>query len=154
MTIFNILRLTNAILFFLLAILHIYWAFGSLLTSNSISMAAVIPETSKGPVLKPGFAVTMAVAFGLLVAAAISFFAMKPIYKGASVAFVSEWWCVYGNLAIAIIFLVRAIGDFRYVGFFKKVHETKFAIYDTLFYSPLCFLIACVALYLYLQIRY
>lgn len=39
---------------------------------------------------------------------------------------------------IAIIFLLRAMGDFNYVGFFKKVRETDFAINDSKYYSPLC----------------
>jgi hypothetical protein len=33
---------------------------------------------------------------------------------------------------------LRAIGDFRYVGFFKRIRDSKFARLDTLAYSPLC----------------
>ena len=33
---------------------------------------------------------------------------------------------------------LRAIGDFRYVGFFNRVRDTGFARLDTLAYSPLC----------------
>ena len=36
----------------------------------------------------------------------------------------------------------RAIGDFKYVGFFKRVRGSKFARMDTLVYSPLCLLLA------------
>ena len=39
---------------------------------------------------------------------------------------------------IAAVFALRAIGDFRYVGFFKRVRGSKFARLDTLAYSPLC----------------
>lgn len=34
--------------------------------------------------------------------------------------------------------LARAVGDFRLVGFFKKVKGSEFALMDTLLYSPLC----------------
>jgi hypothetical protein len=39
---------------------------------------------------------------------------------------------------IAAVFALRAIGDFRYVGFFKRIRDSKFARLDTLAYSPLC----------------
>jgi Protein of unknown function (DUF3995) len=42
---------------------------------------------------------------------------------------------------IGIIFFTRGAGDFRYVGFFKKIRHTPFGRNDTRFYSPLCFLI-------------
>ena len=42
----------------------------------------------------------------------------------------------------ALVFLVRSVGDFRYVGFFKHVVGTPFARLDTLLYSPLCLALA------------
>ena len=44
----------------------------------------------------------------------------------------------YGLYALAIVLIIRAIGDFKYVGFFKTVKDTPFADYDTKYYSPLC----------------
>jgi hypothetical protein len=38
--------------------------------------------------------------------------------------------------------LARAVGDFRYVGFFKRVRDSRFATLDTRVYSPLCFVLA------------
>jgi len=43
---------------------------------------------------------------------------------------------------LALIFAFRALGDFRYVGFFKRVRGNLFAQRDTWFYSPLCLLLA------------
>jgi hypothetical protein len=37
--------------------------------------------------------------------------------------------------------LLRAVGEFRYVGLFKRVRGTKFAVLDTFVYSPLCLLL-------------
>jgi DNA-binding LytR/AlgR family response regulator len=48
----------------------------------------------------------------------------------------------YGDWAIGIIFLLRAIGDFKYFGFAKRIRHTDFALYDTKIYSPLAFAIA------------
>ncbi|MBN3819698.1 DUF3995 domain-containing protein, partial [Paraburkholderia sp. Se-20369] len=43
-----------------------------------------------------------------------------------------------GTVVLALIFAVRAVGDFRYVGFFKRIRGSRFARLDTLCYSPLC----------------
>ncbi|WP_367946795.1 DUF3995 domain-containing protein [Leptospira santarosai] len=46
------------------------------------------------------------------------------------------------NVLLSAMFLFRAIGDFRLVGFFKKIRGTKFAKNDTAFFSPLCLLLS------------
>ncbi len=51
---------------------------------------------------------------------------------------VLSWLCD----ALALGLLARAIGEFKYVGFFKRVRDSKFARLDTLLYSPLCLLLA------------
>ena len=52
--------------------------------------------------------------------------------------FLLAWACY----ALALGLLARAIGEFKYVGFFKKVRDSKFARMDTMLYSPLCLLLA------------
>jgi hypothetical protein len=39
---------------------------------------------------------------------------------------------------VALIFAARAVGDFRYVGFFKRVRDSRFGRLDSALYSPLC----------------
>jgi hypothetical protein len=39
---------------------------------------------------------------------------------------------------LAALFLLRSVGEFRLVGFFKRVRGTDFAWWDTRLYSPLC----------------
>lgn len=39
----------------------------------------------------------------------------------------------------AAVLVLRAVGDFRLVGFFKRIRGSRFARLDTLLYSPLCF---------------
>lgn len=57
----------------------------------------------------------------------------------------------YGLGIIAAIFLIRAIGEFKYVGFFKKVKHTKFWQSDTRYYSPLCLGIGVLTIILQLM---
>jgi hypothetical protein len=42
----------------------------------------------------------------------------------------------------ALGLFARAIGEFKYVGFFKRVRGSRFARRDTLLYSPLCLWLA------------
>jgi len=48
-------------------------------------------------------------------------------------------WISY---ALAAGLLARAVGEFKYLGFFKRVRDSPFAKLDTLLYSPLCLLLA------------
>jgi hypothetical protein len=44
--------------------------------------------------------------------------------------------------ALALVLLLRAVGDFRLVGFFKRIRGSRFARLDTALYSPFCVLLA------------
>lgn len=54
------------------------------------------------------------------------------------------------SIVLALTFALRAIGEFHYIGFFKRVRGSIFAERDTYIYSPLCLvfavLIAMIAL--------
>ena len=52
------------------------------------------------------------------------------------------------TFAISFVFLLRAIGDFRHVGFFRRGSETAFAYWDAWLYSPLCLFIALSAFFI------
>ena len=51
---------------------------------------------------------------------------------------VPDWVMMISNWMIPAIFLLRAIGDFNDVGFFKKRRQTYFGKLDSRVYSPLC----------------
>jgi hypothetical protein len=53
-------------------------------------------------------------------------------------AVVIQWGC----FGLALLLLLRAIGDFRLVGFFKTVRGSRFAWLDSALYSPLCLALA------------
>jgi uncharacterized membrane protein YbhN (UPF0104 family) len=53
-----------------------------------------------------------------------------------------RWMVTLGAPVVAIVLLARAVGDFRYIGFFKRVRDTRFARLDTRYYSPVALLLA------------
>ena len=44
----------------------------------------------------------------------------------------------YLGYAVFIVFVARAIGDFKYLDFFKKIYNSSFSKKDTFYFSPLC----------------
>ncbi|TKI67695.1 DUF3995 domain-containing protein [Lysinibacillus mangiferihumi] len=70
------------------------------------------------------------------------------LIKGIYLRNVQEFnFFTLGCTVCAVIFLIRAIGDFKYVGFFKKIKHSQFARNDTWLYSPLCLFISLVYLF-------
>ena len=57
------------------------------------------------------------------------------------VTFIPQGAARAGTAVLAAVFTVRAIGDRKYVGFFKQVRDTEFARLDSRIYSPLCLLL-------------
>jgi len=110
------LALITAAIFGFLGLVHFYWAAGGGAGKN-----AAIPEINGTPAFKPSKTATAAVGVVLLGTAAIVLLHVKLLLAGA-----------------AAVLMLRAIGDFRLVGFFKRARNSTFARMDTLLYSPLC----------------
>jgi hypothetical protein len=96
-----------------------------------------VPSVSGRPLFVPSARSTVLVgilllSFAGLVAATAG---LMPIGIPARVL---SWFCY----ALAFGLLARAVGEFKYVGFFKRVRGSRFARLDTLLYSPLCLLLA------------
>jgi uncharacterized membrane protein YpjA len=136
----------SAIILFLIFLslsgIHVYWAFG-----GQWYTGAVIPtKDDNEKVIMPGFVPTLIVALGLF-----GFGLVALMHLAEPGADFPAWLSTirkYGLWAIAVIFTIRAIGDFKYLGFFKKHKHTKFAINDTRYYSPLCLLVGTLAIFL------
>lgn len=107
--------------------LHVFWALG-----GGSAMTAVVPERAGKPLFRPGRAATLAVAGLLFVAAGV------VLERGGIAHGLPEPLARWGTGLVAVAFLARAVGEFRYVGFFKSVRGTRFAVLDTRVYSPLC----------------
>jgi hypothetical protein len=121
--------------FVLIGILHLYWAVGP-----HAGQSAVLPTVDGKPLFQPSRWATVAVALALFCAAAV-----VAIRSGILSVPAPGFLAVVGCWGLAAVFGLRAIGDFRYLGFFKRVTGTRFARADTFVYSPLCAVLAVMA---------
>ncbi|MEO9477461.1 MAG: DUF3995 domain-containing protein [Cyclobacteriaceae bacterium] len=129
----TVLCVLNSVILFSVSGLHFYWLFG-----GKWALESAIPTNREGnPLFNPGMAATLVIALGLL--AFSSFYLIRGEFISIQIPFVILDYAGYG---ISAIFFLRAIGDFKYVGIFKKETTTHFASRDTKFYAPLCLLLA------------
>lgn len=120
----------NSVLFLSMSFIHVYWAFG-----GQWGTEGALPSRDGKRVLNPRPIGTLGVAIVLMVFAICSAYALQ----------VSP----YLPLIIGILFGLRTIGDFRFVGLFKQIRNTTFASYDNRFFIPLCTYISGSNLFLY-----
>jgi hypothetical protein len=124
-----IIALTLFAIFLFLSGIHFYWAFGGRWGEDSVLPA----KSNNQKIIQPGLFATIMVALVLLT------FALFILIKaGLLQTTLPTWLQQYGLYILAGLFIIRAIGDFKYVGFTKKLKGTKFALMDTKWYSPLC----------------
>ena len=131
----RVLGILLAVIFAILSFFHLYWAAG-----GRFGIAAAIPTAGGEHLFKPSPFATILVAVALFAAMLVVLGRIK-IWG----AFVPSWIFYWGTWVISLLFLLRTIGDFRYVGFFKSVTDTNFARWDTILFSPLCLFIGIVA---------
>lgn len=115
-----------------LSLVHIYWLFG-----GQAGRLAAIPEVDGKPMFQPSAPATLVVATGLALCAVVI-----AGTAGMIALPLSQTVLVWMTRALAVVLLLRAIGDFRLVGFFKRIHNSRFARLDTVVYSPLCLVLA------------
>jgi hypothetical protein len=130
--------LALAAAFALLSALHVVWAFGGKIASGS-----VIPVINGAPVFRPSVGTTLAVA-GLLAAAAL----VVLVRAGILLPSFPPRLATFATVVLGAILVLRAIGDFRLVGFFKSLRGTAFARWDNWLYSPLSLALGLAALWL------
>jgi len=123
-------------IFVALSALHVFWAAG-----GRAGGGAAIPRQRGEALFTPSPLATLAVAAALVAAALVTAAAAgwlgrgMPVRIGRPLAYV-----------LALVFALRAVGDFRYVGFFKSLGDDPFRSWDTWLFSPLCLAIALAAL--------
>ncbi|MEA3034706.1 MAG: hypothetical protein QOH04_465 [Sphingomonadales bacterium] len=125
---------------------HLYWALG-----GRVGFSVSLPQRPDGsPVMARRLpwwrAAAGAVALGL---AALAWLLLGhaghlplPLPKGLARAVL---------LAVAAAFAARALVPNLYVGFFKSLHGTRWAHYDTRLYSPLFLLLGLLLAWLALE---
>ncbi|OPH48472.1 hypothetical protein BC351_08365 [Paenibacillus ferrarius] len=125
-----VMTLSTVSLLTLISIVHVYWAFGGRWGKH-----AAIPSQAgeNRPAFVPGKMATLFVAVLLLIACLILL-----VQSGYTQYLQASMMTRIGCVVCGSVFLLRAIGDFRFVGFFKKINHSVFAKNDTWLYSPLC----------------
>jgi hypothetical protein len=114
-----------------LSALHVYWAAGG---QRGVKVA--IPEVDGAPLFRPGMGGTLVVAL-LLAVAAMLVLERAGIGPGMLPSPIRLW----GSWGVATALVGRAIGDFNYLGLFKRRRASRFARLDSRFYSPLALLL-------------
>jgi len=122
-----------------LTIMYIYWFIGG---KNSIQYFFPSNSSLRRNRVKPKkwklflTAIVLA-AMTWLNVEQIEYFVINPVLH--------EEVFLWGNRIISIIFLLRAFGNFTYIGFTKTFRDSTYAKLDTYIYSPACILVAVSA---------
>ena len=122
-----------------LGLLHLYWAVG-----GKWGFANSLPSNAEGVKVLAPTAVDCVVVGVLLITCGLFYQVLADTLKLK----LPTWLKKVALWAIPIVFSLRALGDFQYVGFFKQITSTEFARLDTLFYSPLCLALGLMGLVL------
>ncbi len=134
-----IIGILESVILITLSLIHFNWAFG-----GTWGFDKALPTNENGKkVLNPRKIDSAMVGFGLLVFGISYLIKIRLI----PVDFPSRILNYLGWIVV-ILFMGRAIGDFRYIGFFKKIKNTEFGKLDSRYFSPLCLSIALLALLL------
>jgi hypothetical protein len=136
------LSLILFIIFTVLGGFHFYWLFGGIWgLENAIPTKIDKANTLAIPKLVTLMVALVLISFGLIYLMESGLLNLQvPIPK----AF--ERVINYGTWIIPSVFILRAIGDFNYVGFFKKIKNTTFGKSDSKLFSPLCLAIGLMGL--------
>ncbi len=127
----------NALALSSISLLHFYWVFGGTWAAD-----AVVPTQPTGQkVFSPGKAATVIVAFSLIL-----FVIITVANLGLFNNLINKGYIHYATNTIGIIFTIRAIGDFKFVGLTKRIKNTRFGKNDTKIYTPLCLVLAVFSL--------
>lgn len=119
-------------IFTVLGLIHFNWVIG-----NDWGLDQSLPTNEKGERLfTPRRFDSAVVGLGL-----VAFGIFYLLQTGFINFEIPQWIEKYVQWIIPAIFLLRAVGDFKYAGFFKKIKDTEFAKADTKIFSPFCLLL-------------
>lgn len=121
----TLIAISTAIVLTLMALIHFYWAFG-----GKFGLNKALPTKDGVLLLNPSKPLTFFIGLLLI---AFAYVAYSLEFNNLN---------KYTGVFLSLIFALRAIGEFNAVGFFKKIKNTEFAIYDTQYYSPLCLMLS------------
>jgi hypothetical protein len=111
-----------------ISLLYLYWALGGMwLTDKSA------PVVDGKPLIRMSRTSALGAACATFMLAAVPVISMRPLLRKCMLAL------------IMAAFAYRAVGDFRYMGFFKSVNNSSFSRWDTRVYSPFALLVSVLA---------
>ncbi len=123
------LAIITALIMTAVSLLHFYWALG-----GNYGLSSAGPTLEGKDNFIPPRPMIFAVACVLLSLAILSIQLIWPVaYVTGFISYIAYF--------VAFIFIIRGIGDFKYVGIFKKVYNSNFAKLDTVYFSPLILLL-------------
>jgi hypothetical protein len=127
-----ILSILLCIIFTALGLIHFNWVIG-----GKFGLEKSLPTNENGKkILNPKKIYIAIVGIGL------TMFGLFYLTKSGLLQFDTPTWMIkYTGWIIPIIFLLRAIGDFKYAGFFKRIKNTEFGKWDSKLFTPLCLFI-------------
>ncbi len=124
-----------SLVFLIISAFHFYWALGGTYGSK-----VVLPQKLQGELaFKPNRIMTGFVAFVFL------FISLFPLIQNKWLQiYLPEFILKYGYWALLVLLVLRSIGDFKFVGLFKKIKNTAFSKYDSKFFTPLCIVLSII----------
>jgi glucan phosphoethanolaminetransferase (alkaline phosphatase superfamily) len=138
----TILSIILLVVFTSLGFIHFYWLLG-----GEWGLENVIP-TKDNQTSTPSIPKFATLIVGLVL---VLFGIIYLIKSGLTNVQIPNWVANYGYWIIPAIFILRAIGDFKYVGMFKKIRNTDFAKSDSKLFVPLCLTIGIIGILIQLM---
>lgn len=138
----TILSTILLVIFTSLGFIHFYWLIG-----GKWGLEKVIP-TKDNQMKTPSIPKFATLIVGLVL---VLFGLIYLVKSGLVTVQIPNWVAIYGYWIIPSIFILRAIGDFQYVGFFKKIKNTSFAKADSKLFSPLCLIVGIIGILIQLM---
>lgn len=126
-----VLSIIVASILCVISLIHFYWAFGGQYGIHSAA-PRLLGEGNFSPPKILTFIIACLIG-GLSVLAVLLEATQNSMRETLS----------YIGYVITLVFIIRSIGDFKYVGFVKKIYNSDFAKKDTIYYSPLFLLLGC-----------
>ena len=129
----SISALLSILILVIAAGFHFYWSLG-----GKIGRSVSVPQLPSGePIIELPRIGSFFVGLFLLLPA------LLVIVLGFNINIpIAGDWPRWGGYFFAIFFVGRAFSFHPYVGWLKKVTNTRFSSYDTYLYCPLCLLLA------------
>ena len=131
----DLIATITVIVLIMMGMFHFYWSFGGL-----IGLDKALPTEDGKLLLNPSKLLTFFVGLVLIVFAYIAY----SLQFDDFMIIESSYFYKYSGQVLSIMFILRAVGEFNAIGFFKKIKNTEFAMYDTKYFSPLCLVLGIV----------